>query len=99
MNVLFAIIGAVLSTAIPGIAVYLASKRVKKTSDVAEKLSKLQRELDLFVLTQQKSNGRSKNHLPLEPQFPTVQDAVYELKLRSTLEAETRNFEPATPHL
>jgi hypothetical protein len=46
-----------------------------------------------------KINGRSKNHLPLEPKFPTVQDAVYELKLRSTLEAETRNFEPATPHL
>jgi uncharacterized protein YicC (UPF0701 family) len=46
MNVLFAIIGAVLSTAIPGIAVYLASKRVKKSAGVADELSSLHREVD-----------------------------------------------------
>jgi hypothetical protein len=46
MNVLFAIIGAVLSTAIPGIAVYLVSNRVKKTGDVAEELSSLHNEVD-----------------------------------------------------
>jgi len=27
----------------------------------------------------------SRNHLPLEPKFPTIQDAVNELKLRSTI--------------
>jgi hypothetical protein len=46
MNVLFAILGALLSGGISGLAVYLASKREKK-SDVSEELSKLQRELDL----------------------------------------------------
>jgi peptidoglycan hydrolase CwlO-like protein len=46
MNVLFAIIGAGLSTAIPGIAVYLASRRGKKTSDIAEELSSLHNEVD-----------------------------------------------------
>ena len=27
----------------------------------------------------------SRNHLPLEPKFPIIQDAVNELKLRSTI--------------
>src|SRR6266404_3635367 len=46
MNVLYATIGALLSTCIPGLAVYLASKRTQQSPDVAEELSKLQEELD-----------------------------------------------------
>jgi uncharacterized protein YicC (UPF0701 family) len=46
MNVLFAIIGAVLSTAIPGIAVYLASKRVKTSASLADELLSLRHEVD-----------------------------------------------------
>ena len=32
-----------------------------------------------------KARLRSRNHLPLEPKFPTIQDAVNELKLRSAI--------------
>jgi uncharacterized membrane-anchored protein YhcB (DUF1043 family) len=70
VNVLFAIIGAVLSTAIPGIAVYLASKRVKKTSDVAEELSKLQRELDLVRSHAAKIQRKIEEPLALRTQIP-----------------------------
>jgi hypothetical protein len=70
MNVLFAIIGAVLSTAIPGIAVYLASKRVKKPSDVAENLSKLQRELDLVRSHAAKIERKIEEPLALRTQIP-----------------------------
>src|SRR6266446_8739796 len=41
------------------------------------------------VITVIDSTGKarlwSRNHLPLEPRFPTIQDAVNELKLRSTI--------------
>jgi Tfp pilus assembly protein FimT len=45
MDLLFAIVGALLSLAVPGIVVYLASKRTK-SSDVSEELASLKKELD-----------------------------------------------------
>jgi hypothetical protein len=46
MNVLFAILGALLSGSIAGAAVFVLSKR-ENQSDISEELFKLQRELDL----------------------------------------------------
>src|SRR5258706_16144679 len=36
-------------------------------------------------LVRQLKRLRSRNHLPLEPKFPTIGDAVNQLKLRSTI--------------
>src|SRR6266478_4368681 len=73
---------------LPEFVVPMAAAYVKEPFDCPDWIFETKLD-DYRAITVIDSTGKarlwSRNHLPLEPRFPTIQDAVNELKLRSTI--------------